>query len=350
MSTAARNCSRKAALAILRSAGSIPAAHTIHHSSLLPARRLPSPQQYLPNNASCSSSRPNATASALSHLLIRQAPPVRHFAGAAKLAEHDSSVAEPRGEVSEYWGVVPKQIQREDGSPWPWNSFRPADTYTADVAIDVNRHYPAQRSWVDRAAYWTVRALRGPVDFFFKERHVSHALLLETVAAVPGMVGGMLLHLRSLRRFEYSGGWIKALLDEAENERMHLMTWVEVLRPAWWERALVLAVQGTFFNAYFLLYLASPRLAHRFVGYLEEEAVRSYSDFLHAIDVGHTPNGPAPLIAIDYWRLRADATVRDVVLVVRADEAHHRDVNHFAADVYNEKRELRTSPAPIGYH
>lgn len=63
---------------------------------------------------------------------------------------------------------------------------------------------------------------------------MCHAMLLETVAAVPGMVGGMLLHLKSLRRFEHSGGWIKALLEEAENERMHLMTFIELSQPKWY--------------------------------------------------------------------------------------------------------------------
>lgn len=43
--------------------------------------------------------------------------------------------------------------------------------------------------------------------------------MIETIAAVPGMVGGMLLHLRSLRRFEESHGWIRALLEEAEKFR-----------------------------------------------------------------------------------------------------------------------------------
>lgn len=76
--------------------------------------------------------------------------------------------------------------------------------------------------------------------------------MLETVAAVLGMVGGMLLHCKSLRRFEHSGGWIRALLEEAENERMHLMTFMEVSQPHWYEHALVMAVQGVFFNAYFL--------------------------------------------------------------------------------------------------
>ena len=167
--------------------------------------------------------------------------------------------------------------------------------------------------------------------FSLQKRYGCRAMMLETVAAVPGMVGGMLLHCKSLRKFETSGGWIKALLEEAENERMHLMTFMEVAKPKWYERALVFTVQGVFFNAYFLLYLASPKLAHRITGYLEEEAIWSYTQFLKEIDAGHIENGPAPAIAIDYWRLPKDATIRDVVMVVRADEAHHRDVNHFAA-------------------
>ncbi|MBA0601625.1 hypothetical protein Gorai_004798, partial [Gossypium raimondii] len=156
-------------------------------------------------------------------------------------------------------------------------------------------------------------------------------MMLETVAAVPGMVGGMLLHLKSLRKFQQSGGWIKALLEEAENERMHLMTIVELVKPKWYERLLVLAVQGVFFNGFFVLYLSSPKLAHRFVGYLEEEAVFSYTEYLESIESGETENVPAPAIAIDYWRLPKDARLKDVITVIRADEAHHRDINHFAS-------------------
>ena len=112
---------------------------------------------------------------------------------------------------------------------------------------------------------------------------------------------------------------------------MHLMTFMEVVKPRWYERALVFAVQGIFFNAYFLTYIISPKLAHRIVGYLEEEAIHSYTEFLKEIDSGNIENVPAPAIAIDYWRLPPNATLRDVVMVVRADEAHHRDVNHFAS-------------------
>lgn len=136
--------------------------------------------------------------------------------------------------------------------------------------------------------------------------------MLETVAAVPGMVGGMLLHLRSLRRFEQSGGWHRALLEEAENERMRLMTMVELVKPKWYERLLLLVLQGVFFNAFFVLYVLSPKVAHRFVGYLEEEATHSYTEYLKNIDNDKIENVAAPAIAIDYWRLPKDAKLKDV--------------------------------------
>ncbi|KAL1204619.1 Ubiquinol oxidase 1b [Cardamine amara subsp. amara] len=65
---------------------------------------------------------------------------------------------------------------------------------------------------------------------------------------------------------------------------MHLMTFMEVAKPNSYERALVIDVQGVFFNAYFLGYLISPKFAHRMVGYLEEKAIHSYTDFLKEID------------------------------------------------------------------
>ncbi|CAA7400983.1 unnamed protein product [Spirodela intermedia] len=251
--------------------------------------------------------------------------------------------------VSSYWGVMRPRVTKKDGTAWPWNCFMPWDTYSADLSIDLSKHH-VPKTFTDKFAYRTVKILRIPTDIFFQRRYGCRAMMLETVAAVPGMVGGMLLHLKSLRRFQHSGGWIKALLEEAENERMHLMTMVEIVQPKWYERALVLTVQGVFFNLYFLLYLLSPKLAHRIVGYLEEEAIHSYTEFLKEIDRGTIKNIPAPAIARDYWRLPENATLRDVVVVVRADEAHHRDVNHFAADVHFQGKELRDAPAPLGYH
>lgn len=190
---------------------------------------------------------------------------------------------------------------------------------------------PADAS--DHVALALTRFLRLFADTFFAKRYGHRAVVLETVAAVPGMVGGMLVHLRSLRRMEDDRGWIRTLLDEAENERMHLMTFIAVARPTLLERLLVLLAQGVFFNAFFLLYLFAPKTAHRLVGYFEEEAVVSYTAYLAELDAGRLPNGPAPQIAIDYWGLGPAARLRDVVVAVRADEAGHRDMNHGFADV-----------------
>ncbi|KAG8382054.1 hypothetical protein BUALT_Bualt05G0036600 [Buddleja alternifolia] len=270
---------------------------------------------------------------------------------APKLDSNDEKVDDQGGTaiVSSYWGVAPPKISKEDGSPWRWNCFRPWETYKADTSIDVKKHHKAD-NFMDKFAYWTVQVLKYPTYLFFQRRHMCHAMLLETVAAVPGMVGGMLLHFKSLRRFEHSGGWIKALLEEAENERMHLMTFLELSQPTWYERALVFAVQGVFFNAYFVAYIVSPKLAHRIVGYLEEEAVNSYTEFLIDLEKGLFENKPAPAIAIDYWRLPPNSTLKDVVTVIRADEAHHRDLNHFASDIQCQGHELKEYPAPLGYH
>ncbi|KAJ6881527.1 hypothetical protein NC651_028193 [Populus alba x Populus x berolinensis] len=296
--------------------------------------------------------------------------------------------AEEKNAIVSYWGVPPSRVTKEDGTEWKWNCFRidlvlmvcylklkPWETYSADLSINLTKHH-APVTFLDKMAYWTVKSLRWPTDLFFQDarvipsvvvrttvtednyklieeyprRYGCRAMMLETVAAVPGMVGGMLLHCKSLRRFEHSGGWIKALLEEAENERMHLMTFMEVAKPRWYERALVITVQGVFFNAYFLGYLISPKFAHRMVGYLEEEAIHSYTEFLKELDKGNIKNVPAPAIAIDYWRLPPNSTLRDVVEVVRADEAHHRDVNHFASDIHYQGRELKEAPAPVGYH
>ncbi|CAI9287067.1 unnamed protein product [Lactuca saligna] len=248
-----------------------------------------------------------------------------------------------------YWGISRSKITRDDGSEWPWNCFMPWDTYESNLSIDLSKHH-VPKNFLDKFALRTVKLLRIPTDVFFQRRYGCRAMMLETVAAVPGMVGGMLLHLRSLRKFQQSGGWIKALLEEAENERMHLMTMVELVKPKWYERLLVLAVQGVFFNAFFVAYISSPKLAHRIVGYLEEEAVHSYTEFLRDIESGAIENVPAPAIAIDYWRLPKDATLKDVITVIRADEAHHRDVNHFASDIHFQGKELREAPAPVGYH
>ena len=198
-----------------------------------------------------------------------------------------------------------------------------------DLPLDVHHE---TRDWSDRVALGITRGLRFLADTFFAKRYGNRAIVLETVAAVPGMVGAALIHLRCLRWMRDDEGWIRTLMDEAENERMHLMTFIEIARPNWLERALVLIAQAAFFSFFLLLYIVSSRTAHRLVGYFEEQAVISYTQYLEQIDSGKVENVPAPQIALDYWRLPANARLRDVVIAVRADEAEHRDVNHGFAE------------------
>jgi len=208
---------------------------------------------------------------------------------------------------------------------------------------DGVRRKPAGAS--DAIAFGFVKLLRFFADRFFRRRYGHRAVVLETVAAVPGMVGGLLQHLKALRRIRDDEGWIRELLDEAENERMHLMTFVAVAQPSLFERALIILAQGAFYHVYFWIYLFAPRTAHRIVAYFEEEAVTSYTRYLEAIDSGALDNPPAPRIAIDYWGLPQDARLRDVVLAVRADEAGHRDRNHAFADALDARPRRRAAPA-----
>ena len=189
-------------------------------------------------------------------------------------------------------------------------------------------HHKAE-NFSDYFALACTKFLRFFADTFFAGRYGHRAVILETVAGVPGMVGGTLQHLKSLRRIENDRGWIKILLDEAENERMHLMTFIEIAKPNSFERFLIIVAQGIFYNLFFLLYLVSPKTAHRLVGYFEEEAVFSYTEYLQGVLEGKYENIPAPKIAIDYWHLKKDARLSDVIKAVRKDEMNHRDVNHY---------------------
>ena len=191
----------------------------------------------------------------------------------------------------------------------------------------------------DKVAYKITMFLRWIADTFFKKRYGHRAVVLETVAGVPGMVAGMWNHLRSLRKMKPDDrGWIKTLLAEAENERMHLMIFIRIAKPNWFERWMIITAQFIFWHFYMFLYIFFPQCAHRMVGYFEEQACISYTEYLKEIDEGRTENIKAPKIAIDYYNLDKKATLRDVVIAVRKDEEGHRDVNREMADQIRRNR------------
>jgi ubiquinol oxidase len=194
-----------------------------------------------------------------------------------------------------------------------------------------------------KSPYWNVRELfmrdkiarsmtkffRLIADTFFAKRYGHRAVVLETVAGVPGMVAGVLLHFTSLRKMKTGyGADIRELLAEAENERMHLMFFIEIAKPNWFERWLVLIAQFTFSLFYLVLYLVDNRTAHKMVAYFEEEAVVSYTEYLELVESGAMENVAAPQLAIDYYGMNANAKLADLIKHVRADEQHHSEVNH----------------------
>jgi hypothetical protein len=113
---------------------------------------------------------------------------------------------------------------------------------------------------------------------------------------------------------------------------MHLLTFMKIAEPGLFMRLMVLGAQGVYFNGLFLSYLVSPRTCHRFVGYLEEEAVITYTRIIEEIEAGNLPEWAqmdAPEIAVKYWAMpEGHRTMHDLMLYVRADEAKHREVNH----------------------
>jgi len=166
-------------------------------------------------------------------------------------------------------------------------------------------------------------------DTFFAKRYGHRAVVLETIAGVPGMVAGMLIHLRSLRRMERGNGtMIQEMLDEAVNERKHLMFFIEVAKPNIIERSLIVVAQFIFWHFYLCMDIVAPKTSHKMIAYFEEEAVKSYTEYLAMINAGLIEDIPAPELAIEYYGLKSSATLSTMVMCVRADEQRHSEVNH----------------------
>ncbi len=210
---------------------------------------------------------------------------------------------------------------------------------------DLLRHHEPE-SLSDRFAAGAERLLTAMAGGFGR-RYGGRVIVLETIAAVPAMVAASLLHLQCLRQLIDDRGWVRAFMDEAENQRAHLMAFVAIKRPSWGERWLIAISQGIFYNAYFLLSLISARSAHRLAGYLAERSVKGYSDYLDSLESGAVPDGPAPDTAIAYWNLAPGARLSDMIAAMREDEAIHRDIHHAFADALAQGRVMPERPGPL---
>ena len=185
----------------------------------------------------------------------------------------------------------------------------------------------------DAFALSMTKFFRFTADTFFAKRYGHRAVVLETVAGVPGMVAGLWMHFKSLRAMKAGyGEQIREMLAEAENERMHLMFFIEIAKPNIFERLLVTSAQIVFGLFYLFMYVFFTRTAHRMIGYFEDEAVKSYTEYLELVESGKVTNIDAPDLAIQYYNLGTNAKLSDLIRCVRADEEHHSETNHNYAD------------------
>jgi ubiquinol oxidase len=211
--------------------------------------------------------------------------------------------------------------------------FTDLEGVTPPISLKREHYHYAPKNIRDTIAKKIVHLTAESTSFLFQERYGHRAIVLETIASVPGIIGGAFQHLKSLRYIRDDSGWIKTLLDESENERIHLLVYSEITKPTTFERALIIIVQFFFCIVYGFVYLVSPKTAHRVVGYFEEEAVHSYEQYLELVHQGVYENVPATALGKSYWNLKDDARLSDMIEATIIDEMLHRDVNHrFASD------------------
>lgn len=214
--------------------------------------------------------------------------------------------------------------------------------------LDIELTHVAPVSFSDRTALFAVKCVRFGFDTatlwnvgsVTKEKILNRAIFLETIAAIPGMVAAIIRHFRSLRNMARDGGMLNMFLEEANNERMHLLTFIRMKEPGYLFRTAVVGAQFGFGSFFLTAYIINPNWCHRFIGYIEEEACSTYTKILIEMDQAPASSelakwkaDAAPRIAIGYWHLGEEGTVYDVMKAVRADEAEHRDVNHAVSGI-----------------
>mmetsp|Transcript_67254 Transcript_67254/g.194693 ORF Transcript_67254/g.194693 Transcript_67254/m.194693 type:complete len:381 (+) Transcript_67254:78-1220(+) len=214
--------------------------------------------------------------------------------------------------------------------------------------LDLRQHQP--ESFSDKCAHRAMYSLYKGFNWitgYQPENTPVRAIewrliVLESFAGVPGFMAAMFRHFRSLRLLKRDHGWIHTLLEEAENERMHLLVCMKMFKAGYITRLLVLAAQVFMTPWLGLLYVVHPRSVHRFVGYLEETACLTYANIIHQVQTPGTPLNeawadlPAPALAKIYWKLPEDAMWVDALKCMFADESNHRDVNHTFATMESD--------------
>ena len=120
-----------------------------------------------------------------------------------------------------------------------------------DEELDVKLTHVEPKDTLDQMAYNAVKLVRLGFDSVTGWKHdnitinniLNRTIYLETIAAVPGMVAAIVRHFKSLRTMKADGGYLQLFLEEANNERMHLLTFVRMKDPGYLFRGAVILGQ-----------------------------------------------------------------------------------------------------------
>jgi hypothetical protein len=146
--------------------------------------------------------------------------------------------------------------------------YRKSHTSYTPEDLNIKLTHQEPETFPDRVAFQSVKVVRLFFDtatgwsndkIATQEQILNRVIFLETVAAVPGMVAAVTRHFRSLRRMERDGGLMQLFLEEANNERMHLLSFIKLKDPGMIFRTAVIVSQFGFGTAFFLAYIASPK-------------------------------------------------------------------------------------------
>ncbi|KAG7661996.1 uncharacterized protein J8A68_004496 [[Candida] subhashii] len=253
-------------------------------------------------------------------------------------------------------------VEKHNDTKFITHPLFPHPDFPHEDCENVEYTHRDPKTFGDRVSYRGIQLVRGAFDYvtgykkpkpdnmneFVGTRYemneskwLTRVIFLESIAGIPGAAASFIRHLHSLRLLKRDKAWIESLMEEAYNERMHLLLFTKLGKTSWFTRSIMYVGQGIFANVFFLCYLVNPKFCHRFVGYLEEEAVSTYTHLLHELDTpGKLPKFEyvkIPEIAVSYYPdLHEKSTFRDLILRIRADEAKHREVNHTLANL-NQK-------------
>lgn len=228
-----------------------------------------------------------------------------------------------------------------------------------------------------------VKALRWIADRLFRDRFLHRAVMLKSISGAPPAAAAVVEHMRCILKKNRDPRVSRTVMNEAECHQMHLKIILELTNLTLVERWLVLVAQALHFVVCFVIFVLSPRMGFRLMGYALEESSVILTHMVNDIDmdkivVAHPP----PVAALEFWGLQSHfrlpeaaaeesgssdgaqppidskATIapcellslRDVILLMRSDEMYYRDVNHAIANRIDAERTRKAHGGTVGFN